>query len=353
MKSKIPIRNIYYMLAYAHNSLQFKEFKRVGEEEFENVLELYATILSLGVPTLIRAGLLKEYRVFTEQSGVVRGKINLSETVKSNSLIRKKLVVSYDQFSEDNLLNQIIKATLEKLRSQKSVNAQIRKKLFSLLPFFSDVSDVQLNLRLWDAITYSKQNMRYNFMVDICRYAYEQILIDQSQDDFLRKGVEDERKLSALYEKFVYEFYRKESPYTVTHRQINWLVNDKNTAALPKMQTDIVLNDGKSTLIIDTKFYSANMARSFESAEYKQLSSNLYQMFAYLNNWSMVTDVNVGGMILYAKTSDEHQPNHSYWIKGQSIVIEVLDLDQPFNHITDQLMKLAKDSFDRIRIGIQ
>lgn len=53
--------------------------------------------------------------------------------------------------------------------------------------------------------------MRYNFM-DICRYAYEQILIDQSQDDFLRKGVEDERKLSALYEKFVYEFYRKESP---------------------------------------------------------------------------------------------------------------------------------------------
>lgn len=341
------------MLAYTHDSLKFQEFKRVGEEEFENVLELYATILSLGVPSLIRAGLLKEYRVFTEQSGVVRGKINLSDTIKSNSLIRKKLIVSYDQFSEDNLLNQIIKATLENFRSQKRVSTPIRKKIFSLLPYFADVSDVQLDLRLWDGIIYSKQNIRYNFMVDICRYAFEQILIDESQDDFLRKSVNDNRKLSALYEKFVYEFYRRESPYTVAHNQINWLVSDGYTSALPKMQTDIVLRDGKSTLIIDTKFYSKNMAQSFEGAEYKQLSSNLYQMFAYLNNWSMITDANVGGMILYAKTSDEYQPNHSYWIKGQSVVIDVIDLDQPFTQITEQLLKLAEKSFLRVNKGFK
>ena len=39
-----PVKNIYYMLSYAFYSLNFKEYKKVASEEFENIYELFMLI---------------------------------------------------------------------------------------------------------------------------------------------------------------------------------------------------------------------------------------------------------------------------------------------------------------------
>ncbi len=185
MIDNIPIRNIYYMLAYSHKALNFKEFKHMGKEEFENILDLYATILSIGVPVLIRGGLLKEYISESKESMVVRGKINLTETIKTNAFIKKKLVIDYDEFSEDNLLNQIIKATMGKVVRNKRVSRKISKKLSASLPYFDKVSDIELKSSLWSRIIYTKQNRRYKFIIEICKYIHEHMLLDEQTQDLL------------------------------------------------------------------------------------------------------------------------------------------------------------------------
>lgn len=349
MIEHIPIRNIYYMLAYSHDVLSFNEFQEIGKEKFENILDLYTTILTLGVPVLIRGGLQKEYIGYSYNSNVVRGKVNLTDTIKTNAYVKKKLMIDFDEFSEDNLMNQIIKRTLMNLISNSEVSYSQKKKIIAILHYFDNVSTVNLSLSLWDSIIFNKQNSRYRFILVICKYILEKVLIDESELITEFKKMEDEKKLHMLFEKFVYEFYKKESTYLVTHSQINWKTDDGYTEALPVMQPDIVLHHGLNSLIIDTKLYSENMSKRFESSESKQISSNIYQMFSYLISYELKPGESVGGVILYAKTKEDEQPDHKYRIKGKNLSITTVDLNLDFKNICYQLLSLANDNIKRIK----
>lgn len=343
--SNIPIRNIYYMLSYAYQTLNLSEYKEIGTEVFENVQELYAEILSIGIPVLIRGGLSKDYISVEETSNVIKGKIDINSTIKKNTLVNKKVAVVYDEFSEDILLNQIIKATLLYLARSNKINRKMRKSFYGLLPYFTEVSDVELDLNLWKKVKYNRQNIRYQFIVDVCRYLYEQLLFDESSASQIMKELQDEQRLSSLYEKFIYAFFKRETNYKVSRSQIQWNVDDGFVDALPIMQTDLILQKENKTLIVDAKFYSENMAARFEGGAAKQKSGNLYQIFTYINNWEKGPDETVAGMLLYAKTTALNQPNHVYNIKGKQIFVATLDLQEDFVGIKESLLAQADQFF--------
>lgn len=341
---RIPIRNIYYMLSYAYKTLSLTEYKNMGSESFENVKDLYSEILAIGLPVLIRSGLLRDYICVNEKTTVIRGKIDINSSIKQNSLVNKKLVVVYDEFSEDILLNQILKATLVYLSSSTKISKIKRKKFRGFLPYFQGVSDVELNLALWKRIEYNRQNIRYQFLIDICRFLYEELLLSNGESESYQ-DVQDEQKLSSLYEKFVFAFYQRETRYRVLRPQIPWKIDDHFSEALPVMQTDIVLQQQNKTLIIDTKFYSESMVKRFAGGTAKHKSGNLYQIFTYVNNWKVSENEEVGGMLLYAKTISDEQPNHRYNINGNKISVVALDLNQDFESIRADLIKYADDYF--------
>lgn len=343
--SNIPIRNIYYMLSYAYQTLNLSEYKQIGTEDFENVKELYAEILSIGIPVLIRGGLSKDYISVEETSNVIKGKIDINSTIKKNTLVNKKVAVVYDEFSEDILLNQIIKGTLLYLARSKKINQKMRKSFYGLLPYFTEVTDVELDLKLWKNVIYNRQNIRYQFIVDVCRYLYEQLLFDESSTSQIMKELQDEQRLSSLYEKFIYAFFKRETNYKVSRSQIQWNIDDGFTEALPIMQTDLILQKDNKTLIVDAKFYSENMAARFEGGAAKQKSGNLYQIFTYINNWKKGPNETVAGMLIYAKTTALNQPNHVYHIKGKQIFVVSLDLQQDFIGIKENLLSHANQFF--------
>lgn len=343
--SNIPIRNIYYMLSYAYQTLNLSEYKDVGTEDFENVKEIYAEILSIGIPVLLRGGLSKDYISVEETSNVIKGKIDINSTIKKNTLINKKVSVVYDEFSENILVNQIIKATLVYLSRSNKISRKMRRLFYGFLPYFTEVTDVELELKLWRNVRYNRQNIRYQFIVDVCRFLYEQLLLDESSTSQIMKELQDEQRLSSLYEKFIYAFFKSETNFKVSRSQIQWNVDDGFTEALPIMQTDLILQKGNKTLIVDAKFYSENMVSRFEGGAAKQKSANLYQIFTYINNWEIGSDETVAGMLLYAKTTALNQPNHIYHIKGNQVFVVSLDLQQDFVGIKESLLALANRFF--------
>ena len=109
------------------------------------------------------------------------------------------------------------------------------------------------------------------------------------------------------------------------------------------MQTDIVLsgkNSGK-TLIIDAKYYAHNMQIKAPYMTRTIHSANLYQIFTYVKNWPAAPDESVAGMLLYAGTDDEIQPNNDYQISGNTISVKTLDLDCDFSCIAKKLDEIA------------
>ncbi len=108
------------------------------------------------------------------------------------------------------------------------------------------------------------------------------------------------------------------------------------------MQSDIMLSSGKKTLIIDAKFYGENTQRQFDKRTIH--SNNLYQIFAYVKNKNRepgFTDHEVGGLLLYARTADEIQPDADFSMSGNKISVKTLDLNQPFENIAAQLDNIA------------
>lgn len=56
----ILIKNIYYMLSYAFQSLKFKDNVDMAVESFEEMYDLLAAILAKGIGIQLKQGLYKE-----------------------------------------------------------------------------------------------------------------------------------------------------------------------------------------------------------------------------------------------------------------------------------------------------
>ena len=108
----IRIQNVYYMLAYAFQVLNEQGYKKIATEEFENTAELCAAILAKGISTQIKRGLGKEYVPKTEALSSLCGKLDISESIKTQTFLEKQMVCSYDDFSVNSVMNRIVKSTV-------------------------------------------------------------------------------------------------------------------------------------------------------------------------------------------------------------------------------------------------
>ena len=88
----IPIQNVYYMLSYAFQVLNEQGYKNIATEQFHNTAELMAAILEKGIAIQLKRGLGKEYIPQTEALSSMRGKIDIAESIKTQSMLRKQLI---------------------------------------------------------------------------------------------------------------------------------------------------------------------------------------------------------------------------------------------------------------------
>lgn len=111
----IKIQNIYHMLTYAFQILKEQGYASCATEEFENTADLLSTILVKGVTLQIKRGLNRVYLEKTEPLSCLRGKINVTESIKQQTIIKQQLVCTYEEFSADSYMNRILKTTMELL----------------------------------------------------------------------------------------------------------------------------------------------------------------------------------------------------------------------------------------------
>lgn len=342
VKDTIYIKNIYYMLSYAFNVLNEKEYKKIEVEDFENSLELFSEILIIGVSKQIKQGLVKDYIDINETTSSIRGKINLTESINSQSFIKKQLNCTYDEFSHNCYLNQIIKSTIYFL-VKSDISLKRKKKLKKLLMYFADVDLINMNSINWK-IRFDRNNQTYKMLVNICYLIINGLIYTEKSGNIKLMEFSDEQ-FHRLYEKFILNYYIKHHPeIKASAAQIDWQIDEGKDYLLPIMQTDVTLEYKNKILIIDAKFYSHNTLKNFDKNIHR--TGNLYQIFTYVKNKEIELqgkDVEVSGMLLYAKTSESIQPDSEYVMSGNKISVKTLDLNQEFSCIQNQLDKIVDD----------
>jgi len=338
----IRIQNIYYMLAYAFQVLDEQGYRNVAIEDFDNTAELCAAILARGISTQIKRGLGKEYIPRTEALSSLRGKIDITESIKTQALQRNLLVCSYDEFSVNSYMNRIIKSTVL-LLLRADITKVRKKKLRKLLVFFDDVDAIDLHSVNWN-MQYNRNNQNYRILISICYLVVKGLLQTQSDGTTKLMDFLDEQRMHRLYEKFILEYYRREYPQiSANASQIPWKLDDGMSAMLPVMQSDIMLTHGEKTLIIDAKYYSHTTQVQYD--KHTLHSGNMYQIFTYVKNKEAeLADKphEVSGMLLYARTDEEVYPENEYHMSGNRIEVRTLNLDGDFSQIKKQLDGIAQ-----------
>lgn len=335
----IQIQNIYHMLAYAFQILQEQGYASVGTEDFENTADLLSAILVKGVTVQIKRGLGRTYIEKTEPLSCLHGKINVTESVKRQAVIRQQLVCTYDEFSENSYMNRILKATMELLLLFDIPKAR-KKALRNLLLYFRDVERIGVHSINWN-FHFNRNNQNYQMLMSVCYLIVNGLLQTTTDGSVKLMQFLDEKRMCRLYEKFIFEYFRKHYPQIkTTSSRIAWALDDGISALLPMMQSDIMLTSGNKTLIIDAKYYDHTTQNQYGTNTLH--SSNLYQIFTYVKN-KAATGGEVSGMLLYAKTDDEIQPNNTYIMSGNKISVTTLDLSCDFEKIANQLNCIAED----------
>lgn len=344
----VKIQNVYCMLSYAYQVLKEQGYKDVALEQFDHINDLYAAILIKGVSLQVKKGLGREYISHTGTLAGIKGKMEISESIKSQSIFRNQMVCTYDEFSINTYMNQIIKTTLMKLLSA-DIDITRKKEIRNLLMYFVEVDTLDVHCIDWK-LQYNRNHQTYRMLMSICYLVLKGLIQTTSDGTTKVMDLIDEKDMCHLYEKFILEYFRSEFPVIQAEASfIRWELDDGYDSMLPDMRSDITLSYGNRILIIDAKYYSHTTQVHYD--RHTIHSANLYQIFTYVKNKeAQLKDQphEVAGMLLYAKTDEEIQPDHQYRMSGNQISVKTLDLNCSFVEIERQLYQIARDFFGDI-----
>ena len=184
-------------------------------------------------------------------------------------------------------------------------------------------------------------------LMNICYLVIDGLLLSSQDGEYKMANFIDDQHMHSLYESFIREYYRYHygDVISVSAAFVDWDVPEDSVCIelLPRMKTDITLQKGDKTLIIDAKYYSHTMQHHFNSTTFH--SANMYQIFTYVKNFDKAQTGNVSGMLLYAKTDEEITPDNEYMMSGNKISVKTLDLNREFEDIAKQLDDIAKTNF--------
>ena len=364
----IPIKNLYYMLAYAFRELNQGDYRRLQTEEFDHLHDLLAAILATGVSTYIRQGLSRDYRTISADLPTVRGQIMLGQTMRHQVSRRRRLHCQYDELTADTPSNQVLKTVMVLLIASPQVRRDRRNVLRSCLSHFPHVRTTTLRDIDWPRLIDRQRSSSQAMLLGVCRLVARGMLLSSTVGSQQLATFFDDQALHALYESFLRGFYTCEYPHLrVRASQIEWDVDHTGTdktgtgeegLQLPRMQTDITIEGEGKCLIIDAKLYREITKNRFNSQTAR--SAHLYQIFTYVVNKAAsmrstshmgqtdrdVSPADVGGVILYAQPASASNVSSQWNIGGHPIGVQSLDLNQEFSAIADNLRALADQHFE-------
>lgn len=341
---RIPIKNIYYLLSYAWNKLEESERVKVAADDITDLPDLFAKILINATRLLLKRGIDRSYVEYTGEVAGIKGKLEISETIKKNVLAVQKTICTYDDLSADILSNRILFSTIYLLTKMTELDRQLKRELSALLKMFPTIQLIALTSSVFKKVQLNRNNRFYGFIMDVCQIIHENSLPSETKGEYVFTDfTRNKHKMNQLFEAFVRNFYkRRQSEYKIVKKEtIYWQFTSEKMEDLqfvPVMETDITLENDLRKIIIDAKFYPDTMAINYEKERIK--SANLYQLFSYLVNQERddLKTLAATGILLYPTVTKEYDLHYTY--KAHSVQIKTVDLSADWYDIEERLLSI-------------
>lgn len=327
------------MLCYAWNRTEEVENLNLTGTEGDNLYDLLSLVLCNSVSKLIKKGVYKRYIPINDETYSLKGKINFGESLKKNSFKNGKAFCEFDEFSDDIIHNQIIKATFYNILKCETVDKNIKDKVMKLYHYFDHISSIKLNKASFEKDKIHSNNRHYKLSLDICNLIYKDMIVDEVSGK-IYFNYKEEEKLAYLFEEFVRNFYKIHlSDSRVYRENIKWDAVGDEMDFLPIMQTDITIKRDNEIIIMDTKYYKNTLASNMGQDKYH--STNMYQMFSYLKNSEAKGNLykKSTGILLYPQV--DKLLDNIYNLQGHTLKICTINLNDNWREIHNRLLEIV------------
>ncbi|ORI03987.1 McrC family protein [Campylobacter concisus] len=229
------------------------------------LLEIFISMFLCELEALVKKGIKSDYVTLEDNLKFLKGKLNINEQIKRNSIHKERFYVGYSEFLSDIKINQIIKTTL-KFLYKKSNFSKNQQKIRELLFIFDDVSTCSDYKNFFANYAINRQVKHYEQTLLWCKiFLLNNSFTPHKGDDLALALLFD---MNALFESYVGNFIKKSFPGTILQHSEKHLVENPKSF---RLRPDIFL-EGK--FIADTKW---KIIRSRDDIS----QADLYQLYAY------------------------------------------------------------------------
>lgn len=291
------------------------------DKHSDSILEILIRLFCRKLWQCVRLGMVRRYETRGENLTMLRGRLSVADQIRHNLARPDRLACIFDEFSENNLLNQALKTALCVL-SRVAKTLANQRNIAELMFCFQEVDDVAPSAINWEKAGTNRLSARYKPVLALAR-----LFIDGKFPDIVSGSGDGFALLfdmNQLFESYVgavaKRVFSKDGLAVSLQGPKRHLARVASGNPVFELKPDIVISSaGEITFIVDTKWKRLNEQAYREGVT----STDVYQMYAYSTQYAS-PDV----LLLYPHHSElgEWKPRRAeYWVHG---VDGSLDLNQ-------------------------
>lgn len=326
IQPKLSIDRVLFLVSYA--SGRWWSGQQAQLEGAEDLVEAIIPGFVAQLRAAYRRGVPQGYRVEEDALTTIRGRLRMDLLAQRRYGKVPPIDVVFDEFTEDILPNQLVRAAIARVERLPIRNASVRWPLRVIDNALSGVSVPPFDPRRVPAVRYSRLTDRLRPAVELAR-----VIIAGASFDLAQGAVGAGTFLidmNAVFEDFVVTALREAlrvGPATLVQRARGRPLS-LDTARHVPLRPDLSLwLDGRCQFVGDVKY------KRIEFEGYR--NADLYQLLAYC----VATDL-PGGMLIYA--AGEGEPfRHEVVNLGRILEVVTLDLRVPPSSVLAQVARIA------------
>ena len=299
--------NLYYML----NKANKVKYKNITTEQFNrihvSILDYYINIFLEELNNKTRPNMYHAYESKVENRKSIKGKILISKNFRKNFYNKSKNICKYEEFTENNIVNQILKFTINKMLkvTKWSKNKKICKDLLARM---SEVDNIFVTNDTFSKIKYDNNLYHLEKILSTAQMFINNLFTSfenaNKQDIFIFNF-----DMNFLFQEYIYclidenkEYIFKNNSKVLRQTGRKYLMYEKGIGKLKLIPDIIIEEDKKAKYIIDTKYkildadkMSARVARD-----------DLFQMNAYIDRYDSQKAI-----LLYPQEINKYRDKYS------------------------------------------
>lgn len=317
--------NLIYMLSYI-NRLQISSSGMTSlSYEKDNWFEMLMFIFSVGLRDLVKTSIHKEYTTVDDELPFIKGKWLLGQQLIERPHLKHKFMVAFDEYSEDNILNRILKFCAHQMMLFTQ-NSETRNVLSDILDWFSSTELIQDASRLnIDKVVFTRINQHYKPLYNLAvMFINNRIFTMQSGEIDAFAIMFD---MNRLFEEFVYSFiekYKKEIfteswnkfsvRYQAQGKKLYLAVLDGNNIFRLKPDILFVSRSGETIFVVDTKYKT--LSPSLDN--YGLSREDAFQMLAYATRFKSKNNI-----LIYPQDARTSPVNQSIQFEENNVLLKI------------------------------